>query len=370
MNEETVKKCNSCAPKGVTYSLQNGRPQVMVGEDFLKEEFGGQSWMEQAKALTEMMSQGAFGPEYQPGGSALQSSAALGIESNAGMSRNEKHAPTRIAVTTQPAFSAPRKQAPSSELTVYAPQHNYTSAELFGDILGSRPPEGGGIQNVSLAQTDAADVLPGESLASLPPKKEDFPDLSKGESLPNAEQCDVWRQTYHSSVDVNVPAEIWRVRKCFQNATDKPAKQTEAVNEAVSHLQGDGDVTASAVKAEMKKTIAEALGQGKLPWGITIDAKATLEGAIDGLIAEMKAEDPAYEPCFDNCPEGKICILKVRDVSRFQVIRIDPTDAFEVGFGDDYQLGNETCFDVFILATVVVHIDAVYTLSCDCVKGA
>lgn len=161
MNEETVKKCNSCAPKGVTYSLQNGRPQVMVGEDFLKEDFGGQSWLEQAKALTGMMNQGAFGPEYMPGGSALQSSADLGIVPSAGVTLKDKRMPFGNTVSPELITGHP---APAETTQIKNTRQNSqlinTSALLFGDILGSTQPKEGAIRNFTLAQTSAGEVLP------------------------------------------------------------------------------------------------------------------------------------------------------------------------------------------------------------------
>lgn len=161
MNEETIKKCNTCAPKGMTYSLQNGRPQVMLGEDFMKEDFGGQSMMDQAKALTEMMAKGDFGPDYMERGDAHQNGAIVGATPI-------MEPPPASRFPGPPAMMEPQVQRFRETETpppALPGQRNYISAELFGpEILGSGPPPGGGIENFTLAETDAADILPGGAL--------------------------------------------------------------------------------------------------------------------------------------------------------------------------------------------------------------
>jgi len=203
MNEETIKKCNTCAPKGMTYSLQNGRPQVMLSEDFMKEEFGGQSMMEQANALTEMMAKGDFGPEYTQGGKAHQ---------NAGIIDATPIMEARPAspFPGQPAMMEPQVP-PFTETETPPPspprQRNYTSADVFGaEILGSGPPAGGGIPSVTLAQTDAADVLPGGKLGNRPhllsdehPNPRDQiipPPRGANPPLPFFQPCDEWSDLY------------------------------------------------------------------------------------------------------------------------------------------------------------------------------
>lgn len=371
MNEETIKRCNTCAPKGMTYSLQNGRPQVMLSEDFMKAVFGGQSMMDQGKALAEMMANGDFGPEYMEGGK-VHRSADMASEMPIAK-------PTPLGpFSTQPAMTE-SQNPPFAKTELLSPastnQRNYTSAELFGaEILGSGSPSGGGEENFTLAQTDAADVLPGgatrpKSDIAVGPKDKELPDFSKGEQAPSQELCQHWKQTYHTSIDVGYWVEIWRKQKCYTDVRDYDALRKEGIDQAQQHLTGDGDAQGTVVQEEMKKTISTALGRGVLPYGITLDRNQIVQAAVDGKIAEWHENDPTYQPCLDFCPDDKICVLRVADVERFAVTRIDPTNEFEVKQGEFYPVGRTMCFDIYIMAKVVVHIDAIYTLSCDCVLG-
>lgn len=58
MDETTIKKCNACASEGLTYRLSNGRPQVMIGENYMREARDGMSYMQQASILADMIASG------------------------------------------------------------------------------------------------------------------------------------------------------------------------------------------------------------------------------------------------------------------------------------------------------------------------
>lgn len=190
MDEQTIKKCNNCAPKGVKYSLQNGRPQVMVGEDFLKEEFGGQSWMDQAKTLAEMIAKGDVGQEYMEDG---KGTGPLPPE----WSRKPEQGADPFSAAEGHLLAGRESPSPAESRTLHPSTRNYTTAEVFGaQILGSGPPKEGVTKNFTLQETEAKDVLPGGHLiqeandeTGEQPKKKihPYPDLigPDGKSFPD-----------------------------------------------------------------------------------------------------------------------------------------------------------------------------------------
>lgn len=58
MDDNTIKKCNNCASEGLSYRLNNGRPQVMISENYMSEARDGMSYMQQASMLADMMANG------------------------------------------------------------------------------------------------------------------------------------------------------------------------------------------------------------------------------------------------------------------------------------------------------------------------
>jgi len=123
MNDETIKQCNNCASDGLTYSLNNGRPQVMISENYMSEARDGLSYMQQASALADMMAQGEVSP-------------------NLGNEAAHPSTPVELTPMFQPAIAAndwsarPKVGAPKLALG------NFTLAETdAADVLGMQQQE-------------------------------------------------------------------------------------------------------------------------------------------------------------------------------------------------------------------------------------